>query len=95
MSKGIIVLDVPERCGDCIFSNPDGDYCPFHGEIAYPEYETKKPDWCPIQPFPERKPSAVFATTPMLEGNYFEPHDEGWNACIDRILERSNEKKEK
>lgn len=92
MAKGIIVVDVPEKCSDCVFSNPDGDYCPFRGAISYVEYDSRKPDWCPIRPLPERKdykgPDAVNGT--LMSTRAKQAIDEagkmGWNACIDEIL---------
>ena len=54
MSKGIIVVDMVDKCEDCVFSNPDGDCCPFHGEISYTEYGSRRPDDCPIKPIPEQ-----------------------------------------
>lgn len=82
MSKGIIVVNMPEKCEDCTFSNPDGDYCPFHGEVSYPEYGSKKPSDCPIRPMPERW---------KVCGKYPQPGEPvpsyriGWNACLDKI----------
>lgn len=29
MSKGVVVVDIPDKCSDCVFSAPDGDWCPF------------------------------------------------------------------
>lgn len=83
MEKGIIVVDVPEKCSECIFSNPDGDYCPFHGAISYVEYDDKKPDWCPIRPLPEKM--EVCGTYPQPDG-ITASYKVGWNACIDEIL---------
>lgn len=80
MAKGIIVVDVPERCGDCVFSNPDGDYCPFRGEISYPEYGDKKPDCCPIRSVSEKRRMEGAHTFTDLGFVC------GWNACIDEIL---------
>ena len=53
MSKGIVVVEIPDKCCDCMFSNPDGDWCPFHGEVSYSEYGSRKPDNCPIKELPD------------------------------------------
>ena len=91
MSKGIIVVDIPEKCEDCVFSNPDGDYCLFHGAVSYPEYGSKKPDDCPIRPLPDRK-SPSPAPSPMLEkAGYFTPYAKGWNDCIEKMGGKDNE----
>lgn len=83
MAKGIIVVDVPEKCSDCVFSNPDGDYCPFRGAISYVEYDSRKPDCCPIRPLPEKM--EVCGTYPQPDG-ITASYKVGWNACIDEIL---------
>ena len=74
MSKAILVMDMPERCSECNFSNPDGDWCPFHGEVSYPEYGSKKPDDCPLKPIPKK-----------YDGWFLSDRTRGWNACIDKI----------
>lgn len=53
MSKGVVVVDIPDKCSDCVFSAPDGVWCPFHGEVSYPEYGSRKPDNCPIRALPD------------------------------------------
>lgn len=53
MSKALILLNMPEKCSECVASNPDGDWCPFHGEVTYLEYGSKRPDDCPIKELPD------------------------------------------
>ena len=92
MVKGIIVVDVPKRCKNCDFIRED-----FHGaccerkadgeglckEIPIEIIRHGKPDWCPINPIPERKVSTrdVSNTTKMGE----ELVRVGFNACLDEI----------
>ena len=87
MSKGIIVVDMPERCKDCDFIRGD-----FHG--AYCERESDeeglckkipieiirhgKPYWCPINPIPERARHEDYCDN----GRY----DKGWNDCLNEVL---------
>ena len=85
MSKAVFVTDNSEKCCDCVFSNPDGDYCPFHGYISMEEYSIKKPDDCPLEPMPEKKEATVLSTSPLLKGTLSE-HSKGWNDCIDAIM---------
>lgn len=89
MSKGIIVVDVPEYCDYCsvgrMFGYDSGVEC-----LAAPEgncvsgygFHIKKPDWCPIQPMLEKIPHS--------EG---EPWAEGWNSCIDELLKGGKQMK--
>ncbi|OUO78168.1 hypothetical protein B5F53_11510 [Blautia sp. An249] len=59
MAKGIIVVDVPERCVDCKFRNlfrdmVTGEFireCEIVDESVIMN-ENEKPDWCPIKPVP-------------------------------------------
>ena len=99
MAKGIIVVDVPERCRDCKFCHLFRDMvtgeimreCEIIGRLAI-KNENEKPDWCPIRPLPERKdykgPDAVNGT--LMSTRAKQAIDEagkmGWNNCIDEIL---------
>lgn len=55
MSKGIIVVDVPENCGYCDFNALCGDGKHRCGvgsiEDIIDGYEDSIPDWCPIKPY--------------------------------------------
>lgn len=80
MSKAIVVIDMPEKCSECVFSNPDGDWCPFRGVVSYTEYGSKKPDNCPIRKIPDQMQMSHTQ-------DYNDGQNEGWNACIDNILD--------
>ena len=81
MAKGIIVVDVPETCGDCACCQYDGQYdryCGVNGEdLMNIDWNGEKPDWCPIKPMPER----------AYHENYCDGgrYDEGWNDCLEEI----------
>lgn len=77
--KAVFVMDMPERCSECNFSNPDGDWCPFHGEVSYQEYGSCKPDDCPLKQMPEKKKFREGMSIGELAGM------SAWNACIDAI----------
>lgn len=49
MSKGFIVMDIPENCEDCPCCHTDNYdfYCKRNGNHV--DWE-EKPDWCPIKP---------------------------------------------
>ncbi len=49
MAKGIIVVDVPEKCRKCGFRNCSG-YCHVaHKDVYLFGLREEKPDWCPIR----------------------------------------------
>lgn len=58
MSKGIVLVDIPEYCGRCPFEVWGGDkyYCNIYESLNFAMQATPltdrqiKPDWCPIKP---------------------------------------------
>lgn len=83
MAKGIIVVDVPERCDDCIMRHPGLAWCQVakmstsHTAAGKPIDESKRPSWCPIKEAPKKS-----EVVPLGEKSYVS----GWNACVDEIL---------
>lgn len=83
--QGVIVVDMPEKCQDCAFINPHGNFCPFHGKVSFPEYWRRKPNDCPIKSMPEHW---------EVSGEYPQPGEPvpsykiGWNACLDKICDK-------
>ncbi len=89
MSKGYILVDMPEKCSQCNF---------WFGKATVPvEYRcmakqrqlenlTGKPDWCPIRGLPEKKEPTQFPISPLLPWQYTE-YDKGWNDCIEKMEE--------
>ena len=84
MAKGVIVVDVPETCGDCACCQYDGQYdryCGVNGEdLMNIDWNGEKPDWCPLNLIPEKQ------INNNLYDEYYEGFDAGRNACIDEIL---------
>lgn len=81
MSKGIIVVDIPENCLNCDLRSASGYCLPGHRDILKFGMTLDKPKECPIKPLPDRKPPS-----PMIE-EYYNPYDNGWNSCLDTLLE--------
>ena len=85
MAKGIIVVDVPETCGDCACCRYDGQYdryCGVNGkDLMNIDWNSKKPDWCPIKEMPSRKqvPGCFF----LMDEVYGK--EIGFNDCLDEI----------
>lgn len=93
MAKGIIVVDMPEKCKYCPFSvnrigadhycyivESIGNYDALSHPISMDEYYSK-PDWCPIKPMPDKKMCSMSICVATEE--YYQR--KGWNACIDEI----------
>ena len=95
MAKGIIVVDIPEKCKYCPFSvNRIGaeHYCyivestgnndAFSHPISTGQYYSK-PDWCPIKEIPARLEELK---QPHSINDYQRKgFSRGWNACLDEI----------
>lgn len=84
MGKGIIVVDMPETCQDCLLSKnhpfplQDCKYCIVLTQGVIRAHQTKRPNWCPIRPMPERAHHKDY----WDNGRY----DKGWNDCLDELL---------
>ena len=82
MSKGIIVVDIPENCLNCgcklCFDR--SYYCGAKARYLDDwefDIQNEKPDWCPIRQIPVQPPLNM-ALTPILE--------DSWNASIKEIM---------
>lgn len=96
MAKGFILVDMPEACLDCRFcreasegieacceleNNPEDNEEIREIDVSYTQ---EKPDWCPIQELPERKPERKIEEYTF--GSLGKAFDSGWNAYADKIL---------
>lgn len=92
MSKSILVIDTPESCDICSFADMVNGkmYCgvPGCGELAE-NYIVCRPGWCPLRNLPKKKDLEDIAKHCGYSWQY--ANSEGFNACIDEILERENE----
>lgn len=77
--KGIIVVDIPNCCGECFYLSQNGE-CVANG-ISTVCYQNSKPLWCPIKPVPETKEVPKGFMIGEIYGEEI-----GWNKCIDEIL---------
>lgn len=85
-NKALIVLDnQPGRCADCTLTDSlASNMCVIcYRHISNSEYEQKKPDWCPIISLPDKK--GKDCVTILAES-----YRDGWNDCIDRIIQNSS-----
>ena len=95
MSKSVLAIDTPENCYDCPFGTEYCSDSEYEGccELAecldgdtrliaeeHYDYESKsRPDWCPLQPLPEKN------TTENDMTDYQCGMVDGRNQCIDEI----------
>lgn len=90
MAKAVLVMNMPESCGECPF-------CRGLNECKVKKYlvrdrlftiftvdaqimEGGKPSWCPLRELPEKANHPAYCDN----GRF----DKGWNACLDMILEK-------
>ena len=86
MSKGIIVVNMPEKCDNCKMGFVNEYYDQFECYFK-PGEEIKsdqgKPDWCPIKEIPVRLEELK---CPHSMSDYQRKgFSRGWNACLDEI----------
>lgn len=96
MTKGFILVDVPETCLDCRFcsevhegieacceleDNPEDNELMRDIDVSYTQ---GKPDWCPIRKFPEKKEPSQFPISPILPWQHTD-YEKGWNNCLDYL----------
>lgn len=76
MRKAILVIDMPEDCGDCpVMKFVNGHFiCVLKNTKCG---DTRKPDWCPLRQIPEK-----LISDSREKGKGWV---DGWNACIDAI----------
>ena len=84
MSKGILVMDMPDSCMRCNFlycdAENNSESCQAREKSRIVDLEKEdKPDWCPLREMTERKDVPSVATMKDLA------YICGWNACIDAI----------
>ena len=89
MSKSILVIDTPENCIGCDFS--DCELREYYCERAKRylkgcEGEESKPDWCPLRELTKKKDMDFREECSMYISRYWE----GYNALIHEILKGEN-----
>ena len=88
--KSVLVIDMPESCGECPMhhSNPYSackikyyDLLPWYNVVN----PNKKPDWCPLKPFPEEDNTEEYLS------EWSRGYQGGWNDCINAIVGDKND----
>lgn len=84
MDKAILVIDMPDCCGECPIHASYADnafsireyWCTAMGEDVNPK---TKPDWCPLKPAPE-KDEAYYLH------EWSAGYKKGWNDCVNYVV---------
>ena len=90
MEKALLVMDMPNGCVycDCHYEKDydyrykiEGEkYCGIKNiniDDFYDYVNPRKPDWCPLQPLPDKL---------KFHDCKYNAEVKGWNDCIDKIL---------
>lgn len=92
MSKSMLVMDTPENCVKCSLYHYPSCRCYVTSRIQNNISDDYKPDWCPLQEVPKKKPyngedgiTGISLSRKVNEALH-EAAALGWNACIDEIL---------
>lgn len=103
MSKGFILVDVPDKCSDCRFCSEVLEgieaCCELEDDFKDDElirkidvnYTQKKPDWCPIREFPERRKETLIPVSERVFKRCSE-YATGWNNCLKTIISNQEER---
>lgn len=84
-NKAILVIDMPENCGDCPLCVGDEYDLVHECCLKYKGYvgSKDKPKWCPLKEIPER-----YDTERDYVLDFDESYERGYNSCLDDILAR-------
>lgn len=89
--KALSVMEMPKNCDQCKIRAINLAWCNIarkstsHYPSGKPMDERIRPDWCPLKPMPEKKECDLLSV-----GSKIRIWREGWNACIDRVLEEKH-----
>lgn len=96
MDKAILVIDIPKNCLDCVCSMEvfSKHICEAKQDrqLSKVNMTENKPSWCPLKEMPEKSKDTV--SVGGINGgiaSYLTEYAEGWNDCIDEILEEEKE----
>lgn len=99
-NKSILVIDTPSSCKMCPLSYYNEMYNEYEcqgtiGKNTYARtieiYGGDVPNWCPLSPIPERKKLRQYTdnTAFNIESMLAYQYSQGWNDCIEEIVEES------
>lgn len=89
MSKAILVMDMPKSCRECSLAEnrsiqlEESYICSPKRKWATDKECESRQNWCPLKEVPQKKKDTLMTN--------YSRYVRGWNDCIDRILEGSEE----
>ena len=97
MSKGIIVLNIPKQCKDCVAFRENEDYGSYClKSMKFLTDAEERPEWCEIHKLPEYKPEVITYGSACITSESIEcsvrsegriiKENIGYNECLDDIL---------
>ena len=98
MSKAILVIDMPQSCGDCpLFEYSDiCMYCAANDIMANENYRLKD---CPLKPMPQELPTPYMMRQIQIANGiqtekppYTEEYQKGYNDCLREILGETDDR---
>lgn len=88
MSKGYILVDVPEKCSQCNFwfaKATEPVECRCMAKQRKLQNLTEKPDWCPIRELPEKRRVMGVPRNPSIGDFERVAYQRGWNDCVEQM----------
>jgi hypothetical protein len=87
MAKAVLIMDMPECCGECCFKDFRASgrltcICTDKYMELEEDMDKRRPDWCPLRELPEKIPELKSG----YENLSTSIRQVGWNACLDEIL---------
>ena len=81
MSKAILVIDMPFNCIECELRHMHT--CSYAKKDVLGYYDMSfRPGWCPLREMPEKEDIHKVI---MIDKEYGDGWNAGWNACVDWI----------
>lgn len=101
MAKAVLVMDMPESCSKCkfLYEFQGIKKCQLMNvlnngvsRLSQNTFTVKRHEKCPLRELPEKNPSnPELAPGVYYTEKVYEVYKNGWNACLDEILEERKE----
>lgn len=91
MPKAVLVMDMPECCGECCFKDFRASgrltcICTDKYMELEEDMDKRRPDWCPLRELPERMEiCGTYNAEYYAKGGLMPSYKLGWNKCLDAI----------
>ena len=91
MPKAVLVMDMPECCGECCFKDFRASgrltcICTDKYMELEEDMDKRRPDWCPLRELPERMEiCGTYNAEYYAKCGLMPSYKLGWNKCLDAI----------